>query len=138
MSSISNDMTPIHASRASLLQEKSRPSLILNNRVVILCSTLWSIRNVVLSGLLDRLKSRGVKPFILIGKNLGHTLPEASTAAEGHSLLLDAPIVKATHGKPLLDALLHASFARRYQISSYPIFNRWLKQNKTSSQRLKG
>ena len=135
--SYTSDMTPSYDCGVSQVREKVRPSLVSHNRVVVLCSTLWSIRNVVLSGLLANLKSRGVEPFLLIGKNFAHALPEASVPADGVTPLLDAPIVKPTQGKPLLDALLHASFARRYQILSYPIFRQWFKNNNSTLQGLK-
>ncbi|HSE21514.1 MAG TPA: hypothetical protein VLB68_07630 [Pyrinomonadaceae bacterium] len=137
MSSISKEMTPFLEDGVLISPEKSRPALVQNTRVVILCSTLWSIRNVVFSGLLERLRARGVKPLILIGRNFDRVLPSTLLAAECHSPIQDAPIVRPTRGKPLLDALLYASFARRFQISSYSIFNRWFRQNKKRSERLK-
>ena len=107
------------------------------DRVVILCSTLWSIRNVVLSGLLEKLKSLSVTPFLLVSQNFAQPAAKACAGAEGLSRLRDASLSKSKAGKALLDDLLFASFARRYEISSYAIFNEWLKRNQPRSQNLR-
>ena len=106
-----------------------RASLASQQRVVLLCSTFWSIRNVVHSGLLEHLKSRGVKAFLLVSQSGGRPLLDTARAAEGISTLLPATIVKSQWGKPMLDELLNASFAQRCQSPSYPIFSGWHRRN---------
>src|SRR5258705_9785358 len=114
-----------------------RASLASQQRVVLLCSTFWSIRNVVHSGLLEHLKSRGVKAFLLVGQSGGRPLLDTATAAEDVSTLLPATIVKSQWGKTMLDELLNASFAQRYQSPSYPIFSGWHRRNERGWLRLR-
>lgn len=102
-----------------------------------MCSTLWGIRNVVLSGLLENLSSLGVTPFLLVNQNYAPPPADGGAGVEGLSMLRDAPLSKTKRGKALLDDLLFASFARRYEISSYSIFEEWLKGDQPRSQNLR-
>jgi len=86
--------------------------------------------------MLRHLTSRGVKAFLIVGKDKGTPLQDDPSAEDSFELL-GTPIVKSERGKPLLDALLNASFARRYRTSSYPIFTEWEKRNERGWLRLR-
>jgi hypothetical protein len=118
-------------------QFPSKPSLSSQQRVVILCSTFWGVRNAVHSGLLKHLKSRNVKTILILGENGDGPLPDVTAETEETAKLLRTPILKSERGMPLLDALLNASFARRYQNSSYPIFAAWGRRNERGWLRLR-
>lgn len=114
----------VHPNAYPAAQVGKRPFLSAEQRVVILCSTFWGLRNAVHSGMLKRLNARGVKVFLLTSKESQSALFDDHNDVEIHPLL-DTPLIKRTRGKPFLDAVLNASFARRYQNSSYPVFTSW-------------
>lgn len=118
-------------------QVANRPSLLPEQRVVILCSTFWGLRNAVHSGLLKHLKNRGLKISLVVNENGPKPLADACTGAEHTSRLLRAPSVRSERGKPLLDELLNASFARRHQNASYPIFTKWDRRHERGWPRLR-
>jgi hypothetical protein len=102
----------------------------------ILCPTVWGVRNIVHSGLLATLRARGLRAHAIVGASGGRPLIDIGATGDC-SPLLEAPTVRSTRGKPTLEALLRASFCRRHQISSYAIFNRWLRRDSTTWQRLR-
>jgi len=92
--------------------------------VVILCPTRWGVRNFAQSGIVSSLQKRGIRAWVL---GLGSTLGSLEDIlGEGVGPMHDAPLTRPLRGKAFLDAVLRASFARRYKLSSYQIFNRWL------------
>jgi len=53
---------------------------------------------------------------------------DLGTAAAGAELLA-LPAIRSQRGHAAFNALLRASFARRYRISTYRIFNRWMRRD---------
>ncbi len=102
--------------------------------IAILCPGVWSIRNVVHSGLTERLRAAGIRPHLIVGGPDAWLL-ESIANQEDCSRLLDAPLVRRARGKPSLDALLRASFCRHHGLSSYRVFNRWRREAETPWQR---
>lgn len=88
-------------------------------RVLILCSTAWGIRNVVLSGLLDTLRADLDVP-LLVSSAANNALSEACEVTGQVELLK----VKGPRHDPL-GGVLDAAFARRHRIRSYGVFSQW-------------
>jgi hypothetical protein len=104
--------------------------------LAILCPGVWSVRNVVHAGVADRLRAGGSPPRLIIAPaptgeqwDVG---PDALT-----SPLLEAPVSRPLRGKPSLEAILRASFARRHAVASYAIFSRWIRREETAWQRVR-
>jgi hypothetical protein len=89
-------------------------------RVVILCSTAWGIRNVVLSGVLDALRG-DLDVQLLTSDAARHALSERCDA-EGQEPLCK---VEPRRHDPL-GVLLNASFTRRHQLQSFSTFQQRL------------
>lgn len=103
--------------------------------VVILCPTRWGVRNVAQSGIVSSLKQRGICAWVLgVDSTLG---PLEAILGDGVGPMHYAPPKKPQRGKAFLDAVLRASFARRYKLSSYPIFNRWFSRDESLGLRLR-
>src|SRR3954447_4927149 len=91
-------------------------------RVTVLCPGAWSVRNVVHGGVSAQLRSAGCAVHLLIAESwlAGSFGPE-----EAWSPLRQAPFVRRIRGKPLLEAMLGASFARHHGLTSHGVFRRW-------------
>lgn len=100
-------------------------------RVVMLCSTAWGIRNLVLSGLFDALRA-DLDVAVLVSGTADNALSETCEVAG--QLPLHA--VQMPRHDPL-GAVLDASFARRHRIRSYGIFMRWNRRNQGVMRRLR-
>jgi hypothetical protein len=74
---------------------------------------------------------------LLFKKNDSDRMLEIRDGQVDTGELLDAPVTRPQRGKPTLDALLRASFCRRYDISSFSIFNRWLRRDDSAWQRIR-
>ncbi|HET7604083.1 MAG TPA: hypothetical protein VFK36_13755 [Gemmatimonadales bacterium] len=88
-------------------------------RVVLLSSTAWGIRNVVVSGLLERLRER-LDVRLLVSSTANNALSEGCQAGADDMLL---SVTGPPHDP--VGVLLDASFARRHRLRSYDIFGRW-------------
>lgn len=106
-------------------------------RIAALLPYVWSVRNVVYGGVLDRLAAAGADVHLV----MRHGAPPAdhpaaarfAAASEIHEML-ELP-ARPIRGKALLDAVIRSAFNRRYGISSYPIYRRWFERDWTPSQR---
>lgn len=103
--------------------------------VAILCPTVWGYRNVVVSGVLERLESRGLRCHLLVGE-FGQELPADRARPIGRSARLRPAVpVKSQRGKAMRNALLQASFARRYGLEASAILSQWQNRDRTAWQR---
>ncbi len=106
-------------------------------RIAALLPYVWSVRNVVYGGVLDRLTAAGTDVHLV----MRHGAPPVdhpaaarfSAASHIHELLELA--ARPIRGKALLDAVIRSGFNRRYEISSYPIYRRWFERDWTPAQR---
>lgn len=103
----------------------------------MLAPGVWSVRNLVHSGLVHRLQAAGVRPHLLVGSSPEDWLRTSIEAAVSCSPLRGAPVVRSTRGKPTLDALLRASFCRRHRLATYPVLSRWERVNATPWQQVR-
>jgi hypothetical protein len=87
---------------------------------VILCSTAWGIRNVVLSGMLDDLR-RDIDVRLLTSNSARNALSETCDAVGQEALRK----VEPRRHDPL-GVLLNASFSRRHQLRSFSTFQQRL------------
>jgi hypothetical protein len=99
--------------------------------VVILCHGVWALRNVVYSGLAEKLRTRGVPAHLVLGRTAARSLETDGRQTADNLEWCPAPLVGAQRGKPTLEALVRASFARRYGLTSHRIFTRWHERNAT-------
>ncbi len=94
--------------------------------VAVLMPMVWSIRNVVYSGALERLASR-VGPVRLVMRERpdedGALAGGFSPAASYEPLI--RPRSTPARGKPLVDAIVRSAFSRRNRITSYDIYRHW-------------
>jgi hypothetical protein len=117
--------------RRAMTRSSDRP------RIAALLPYVWSVRNVVYGGVLDRLAAAGADVHLV----LRHGAPSAdhpaaarfAPAGQIHEML-ELP-ARTIRGKALLDAVIRSGFNRRYDISSYPIYRRWFERDWTPSQR---
>jgi len=101
--------------------------------VVILCPTAWGIRNVVLSGMLDAI--RGAATVHLLATARADNAVSERWPGAGHEEMLPAADIGRHRTHDLLRVVLHASFARRHRLSTYPIFNRWRRRDQGPARR---
>lgn len=106
-------------------------------RIAALLPMVWSVRNVVYGGVLDRLAAAGVDVHLI----LPHGSPDsvrahspAFRAAAGIHELEAAP-GSGMRGKALLDGVIRSAFNRRYGVGSYPLYRRWYERRWTRAQR---
>lgn len=107
--------------------------------IAVLLPTVWSIRNVVYAGVLDRLEASGVSVWLFSRRLLDAdraTLPAEFGRATGCMPLLE-PQGHTVRGKPLLDSLIRSAFNRRARLASYEIYKRWYGRNDRLPQRLR-
>ncbi|TMC55076.1 MAG: hypothetical protein E6J20_01145 [Chloroflexi bacterium] len=97
--------------------------------VAILCSRAWGVRNVVHSGLLTELQRRGLRTCIIAARYPGCE-PRQDWGDEVDRVeLLRAQVIGSERGRPFLNAVLHASFSRRYGVNFRRIVSRWGRRN---------
>lgn len=100
-------------------------------RIAALVPMVWSVRNVVYSGLLDRLRDGGADVHLILRH--GEPAPSepgypAFAAAAGiHPLLI--PAERRVRGKAFIDGVVRSAFNRRHAIASYPLYRRWYQRN---------
>ena len=102
---------------------------------MILCPTVWGYRNVVVSGVLERLESRGLRCHLLVGEFGQELLADPQGPIGWGARLRPAVPVKSQRGKAMRNSLLQASFARRYGLGASAILSRWQNRGKTAWQR---
>lgn len=108
-------------------------------RIAALLPYVWSVRNVVYGGVLDRLAAAGADVHLVIRHGAppaDHPAAARFAAATQIHELLELP-ARPIRGKALLDAVIRSGFNRRYDISSYPIYRRWFERDWTASQRVR-
>lgn len=121
-------MNPSGSTRAS---SSRRPA------VALLCPTAWSIRNVVHSGVAEGLMQSGVDVHLIVPEAHRPGTSGFEDATAGIHELLVPPVTREVRGKPTLDALLRASFARRHRLESYRIFRSWERRDEPLRQRIR-
>lgn len=84
-------------------------------RVALLCTSAWSIRNVLLAGTVEELARLGVDVCVV-----GPAMTGAVTVP-----VVEPRRVRHLRGKWVADALFAASYARRFGLRSHDIFDRW-------------
>jgi hypothetical protein len=107
-------------------------------RVVILAPTAWGLRNMVLSGALERLRDTLGSVTVLASSQANNALAEEWRADDTQS----EPLVRSSRTPVGLipytvSALLHASFGQRHDIASYRIFGRWRRRDASRWQQLR-
>ena len=106
-------------------------------RIAALLPYVWSVRNVVYGGVLDRLTAAGADVHLV----MRHGAPPADHpaaarfAAASHIHEMHELPAQPIRGKALLDAVIRSGFNRRYQISSYPIYRSWYERDWTAAHR---
>ncbi|HEX6809379.1 MAG TPA: hypothetical protein VF118_15435 [Gemmatimonadaceae bacterium] len=106
-------------------------------RIAALLPYVWSVRNVVYGGVLDRLAAAGADVHLVMRHGAppaDHPAAARFAAASQIHELLELP-TRPVRGKALLDAVIRSGFNRRYDISSYPIYRRWFERDWTPAQR---
>jgi len=103
--------------------------------VVILCPTVWGYRNVVVSGVLERLESRGLRCHLLVGEFGQGLVADPQRLIGRDARLRPAVPVKSQRGKATRNSLLQASFARRYGLEASAILAEWQNRDKAAWQR---
>ena len=109
------------------------------HRLVILMPMMWSIRNVVHSGLLDLLAE--VDVYLLLHKYEPSMLqskigPELASIS-GCEALCIPPVRRHIKGLALLREVIGYAFNRRNAIGSYAIYQRWYNRRSTRLQHLR-
>jgi hypothetical protein len=110
-------------------------------RIAVLMPMGWSVRNVVYSGILERLAGLGIQVYLLVR---GHDVDflenpayaEFSLAA-GIEPLLVPPIRVRLKGRSLLKQVIQSAFYQRNKLRGYAIYRRWLERHYTPFQRLR-
>jgi len=106
-------------------------------RIAALLPYVWSVRNVVYGGVLDRLTAAGADVQLVLrhgAPSADHPAAARFAAASQIHELLELP-ARPIRGKAMLDAVIRSGFNRRYDISSYPIYRRWFERDWTPLQR---
>ena len=108
-------------------------------RIVVLMPMIWSARNVVHSGVLERLVGAGAKVHLLMS-----ALPPSRGGAEynGYSKAASCEPMnvsrgKSPHGKAAVDSVILSAFHRRNQIKTNSIYTRWHHRHDSFDQRLR-
>jgi hypothetical protein len=100
--------------------------------IVILCPTVWSYRNVVVSGILQRLEENGLACHLLLGKFGEALLADADERIEECAPMRPALPIRSQRGKAARNSLLQASFARRYGLGASAILTKWQNRDETT------
>jgi hypothetical protein len=102
---------------------------------------LDSIRNVVYSGLLERLTEAGMDVHLLVYEYdaalLGTSAGQAFSRAASCQALIPPPVKHIVRGLAILKSVLKSAFSRRNGIGSYFIFQRWRNRDLPGSKRLR-
>lgn len=107
--------------------------------IAVLMPMVWSVRNVVYSGVLDHLVSGGVsvRLFPRHGSSSESEAPPAAfSAAAGCEPMLSSAI-RAARGKALLDGVVRSAFSQRQRIASYDIYRHWFSRNDGPALRMR-
>ena len=106
-------------------------------RIAALLPMVWSVRNVVYGGVLDRLSAAGVDVHLILPHGSPDSVrahsPAFRAAAGIHEL--EAQPARAVRGKALLDGVVRSAFNRRYGVGSYPLYRKWYERRWTRAQR---
>ena len=109
--------------------------------IAILMPMVWGIRNVVHSGVLERLATTGLQVHLLM-RDFDPALlrvpayADFSLAASCQSLLLP-PIKRRIKGRSFLRDVVHSAFSRRNKIGSYALYRRWFERDYTPARRFR-
>jgi hypothetical protein len=109
--------------------------------VAVLMPMVWAARNVVYSGVLERLTIAGVDVHLLM-RDYDPLLLEAPayndfSLAASHETLIRPVTRYRIRGRSFLRRVIHSAFARRNSIGSYAIFRRWHRRDYSTAQRHK-
>jgi hypothetical protein len=106
-------------------------------KIAVLMPMVWSVRNVVYSGVLQRLGEAGVDMHLLMRERPPEAVMEQSefaSAAGCHELV--APIHRRrVVGRAFVRDVVHSAYNQRNHIASYPIYRRWFGRESTRFQR---
>ncbi|MEM7344833.1 MAG: hypothetical protein AAF485_11370 [Chloroflexota bacterium] len=101
---------------------------------------VWSVRNVVYSGVLERLAKRGIDVHLL----MPHDPPPIDQSdysdfswASAYHPIFTPEITQAVRGKSFLDAVIYSAYNRRNNIISYPLYRQWEERNFTPMEQLR-
>jgi hypothetical protein len=121
-------------SRSRWLARTDRP------RLAVLMPMAWSIRNVIYSGILQRLSEAGTEVHLLL-----YRFPEESDTAASRWLApaascksLLVPCGHSPRGKAFLDGIIRSAFNKRNRIRSYRIYQRWLRRHGGPTEQFRG
>ena len=127
---------PVEPRRAESMTDASRQRAPV---IGVLIPTVWSVRNVVYGGVLDRLARSGASTRLFlrgIPDAGGSALPAEFSPATECDLLLHPP-GHPVRGKALLDAVVRSAFSRRRRLASYGIYKRWYERDYKRRQRVR-
>ncbi|HEY9449600.1 MAG TPA: CDP-glycerol glycerophosphotransferase family protein [Gemmatimonadaceae bacterium] len=122
-----------------MMQQISRARARVNPKVAVLLPMVWSVRNVVYSGALDRLAREGVSVHLFVrqGSSPDHeAYDETFSAAAAHEPLLYSA-GRHARGKALLDGIVRSAFSRRHSIASYALYRHWFNRNDGPALRIR-
>ena len=109
--------------------------------IAILMPMVWGIRNVVHSGVLERLATTGVQVHLLM-RDFDPALlrvpayADFSLASSCQSLL-HPPVKHNIKGRSFLRDVVQSAFNRRNKIGSYALYRRWFERHHTPARRLR-
>lgn len=104
-------------------------------RLAILIPSVWGIRNIVHSGVLQSLNEAGIEVHLLL-RHLPHTENGYHFAHKLHQISMPQ-VIKRVPGKAFLDGIIYSAFMQSNGIRSYPIYSRWFRRSETPKQRLR-
>ncbi|HKV49586.1 MAG TPA: hypothetical protein VJO52_00155 [Gemmatimonadaceae bacterium] len=106
-------------------------------RIAALLPMVWSVRNVVYGGVLDRLAAAGVDVHLILPHGAPDSVRAHSPAFRAAAAIheLEAQPARAVRGKALLDGVIRSAFNRRYGVGSYPLYRTWYERRWTHAQR---
>ena len=111
-----------------------------NRRLAILFPSVWSLRNVVYSGVLGLLRESGVELQLLIRRwsenSPYYKLDELNSGCSISGFAETTPTGKG-RGRAFLQGVLFAAHTAQHQNRSYPIYRRWHTRRETLSQRIR-
>ena len=115
-----------------------KPSLSNKPNLVILMPMVWGIRNVVYSGILQRLTQAGVNVHLLLRQYDPVILDrpaykDFSWAKSCQKMIM--PLQKRKFkGRSFLRDVIHSAFGQRNEIGSYDLYQRWYQRNYSPAQ----
>lgn len=134
-------MPRLSQSRRAVQSESAAPALgppgaAASADVAIIAPLAFGVRNVLHSGLLTLLRERDVRTELWLGAAVVQHAPAPSSHLVVRPLVA-APVARRPRGKPALDALLAASFGRRYELTYHHILGRWSHRDDGAMLRLR-